>query len=141
MSLQNLRRSKIDWCIFIKRVFWLDKELPKIFWGLRASPFWYTGTPKLLDFGSFGGPSIWKGGGSQTPKIFWELFIKSIDPPNKDTSINFTPSQILEGQYVLVSFSSLYYSIRIQRLWPDLKHEKCWIFFHSVNYSRSNEWD
>ena len=66
-----------------------------------------------------------QGGGPQTPKIFWELFIKSKDPLNKDTSINFTPSQILEGQYVLVSFSSLYYSIRIQRLWPDLKHEKC----------------
>ena len=48
-----------------------------------------------------------------------------MDPPNKDTSINFTPSQILEGQYVLVSFSTLYYSIKIQRLWPDLKHEKC----------------
>ena len=141
MSLQNLRRSKIDWCIFIKRVFWLDKELPKFFWGSEGLLLWVHRDPKLLDFGSFGGPSICKGGGSQTPKNFWELFIKSIDPPNKDTSINFTPSQILEGQYVLVSFSSLYYSIRIQRLWRDLKHEKCWIFFHSVNYSRSNEWD
>ena len=45
-----------------------------------------------------------KGGGPQTPKNFWELLIKSIDPPNKDTSINFTPSLILEAQYVLVSF-------------------------------------
>ena len=108
MSLQNLRRSKIDWCIFIRRVYWLDKELPKIFWGSEGLPLWVHRDPKLLDFGSFGGPSICKGGGSQTPKNFWELFIKSIDPPNKDTSINFTPSQILEGQYVLVSFSSLY---------------------------------
>ena len=141
MSLQNLRRSKIDWCIFIKRVFWLDKELPKIFWGSEGLPPWVHRDPKLLDFGSFGGLSICKGGGPQTPKNFWELFIKSKDPLNKDTSINFTPSQILEGQYVLVSFSTLYYSIKIQRLWPDLKHEKCWIFFHSVNYSRSNEWD
>ena len=47
------------------------------------------------------GPGVPKGGGPQTPKNFWELFIKSKDPLNKDTSINFTPSQILEGQYVL----------------------------------------
>ena len=141
MSLQNLRRSKIDWCIFIRRVYWLDKELSKIFWGLRASPIAYTGTPKRPKIKQFGVPVYPKGEALRPPKNFWELFIKSIDPPNKDTSINFTPSQILEGQYVLVSFSSLYYSIKIQRLWRDPKHEKCWIFFHSVNYSRSNEWD
>ena len=140
MSLQNLGRSKIIDVSSLIGSIYLIKSSQKNF-GVWGPPPLDTLDPKLLDFGSFGGPSICKGGGSQTPKYFWELFIKSIDPPNKDTSINFTPSQILEGQYVLVSFSSLYYSIRIQRLWPDLKHEKCWIFFHSVNYSRSNEWD
>ena len=83
------------------------------------------GPPNSLILGLLGVPVYPGGGGPQTPKNFWELFIKSKDPLNKDTSINFTPSQILEGQYVLVSFSTLYYSIRIQRLWWDLKHEKC----------------
>ena len=73
--------------------------------------------PNSLILGILGGPDIHKGGGPQTPKIFWELLIKSIDPPNKDTSINFTPSLILEAQYVLVSFPPSYYSINIQRLW------------------------
>ena len=81
--------------------------------------------PQKTQIQAIWGPGVPKGEALRPPKNFWELFIKSIDPPNKDTSINFTPSQILEGQYVLVSFSSLYYSIRIQRLWPDLKHEKC----------------
>ena len=141
MCLQNQRRSKIDWSIFIRRVYWLDKKLPKKFWCLRAFPLVYTGTPKRPKIKLFGGPGIYKGGGPQTPKIFWELLIKSIDPPNKDTSINFTPSLILEAQYVLVSFTILYYSINIQRLWQTPKHEKCWIFFHLMNHSRSNEWD
>ena len=105
MSLQNLRRSKIDWCIFIRRVYWLDKELSKIFWGLRASPLAYTGTPKRPKIKQFGVPVYPKGEALRPPKNFWELFIKSIDPPNKDTSINFTPSQILEGQYVFILFS------------------------------------
>ena len=134
-------RSKIDWCIFIRGAYWLDKELPKIFWGSEGLPPCIYWDPQKTQNQAIWGPGVPKGGGPQTPKNFWELFIKSKDPLNKDTSINFTPSQILEGQYVLVSFSTLYYSIKIQRLWPDLKHEKCWIFFHSVNYSRSNEWD
>ena len=54
---------------------------------------------------------------------------------------SFTPSLVLEGQSVLVSFGSLYYSINIQSQWRDPKHAKSWIFCHLVKYSRSNEWD
>ena len=81
------------------------------------------------------------GGGPQTPKIFWELLIKSIDPPNKDTSINFTPSLILEAQHIFVSFPSLYYCINIRRPWPDPKNAKCLNLFHLMYHSRSNKWD
>ena len=80
--------------------------------------------PQKTQIQAIWGPSVPKGEALRPPKRFWELFIKSKDPLNKDTSINFTPSQILEGQYVLVSFSTLYYSIKIQRLWWDQAVER-----------------
>ena len=54
---------------------------------------------------------------------------------------SFTPSLVLEGQSVLVSFGSLYYSINIQSQWRDPKHAKSWIFFHLMEPSRSNKWE
>ena len=82
----------------------LTRNSQKNFGSLRASPLYITGPPKDPKSSYFEVPVYTRGGGPQTPKIFWEFLIKSIDPPNKDTSINFTPSLILEAQYVLVSF-------------------------------------
>ena len=55
------------------------------------SPPGYKRTPKRPKIKLFGGPGVTRGGGPQAPKFFWELSIKSIDPPNKYLSISLLP--------------------------------------------------